>query len=192
MSTSTRYPAALAAALALCALAACSSSGPSSGASTGAKATKTSGASASSASPRAGNVAAGGGSVLHACALLSVSKASAAAGEKFTSAKEQPFSTYGTVCTYHVTSGPSMDVTVMNQIPGLDISTVKAEMAGAASQASPLVPVSGIGDQAWTDALGTSASFGTHLVQIDGLEADLFGKHAHSEAVAKAVIAATG
>jgi hypothetical protein len=197
MSHSSRNPAVLVATLALCALAACSSGSSPTAASAPAGSTGSvgGGSSATSHSPAATSAADAGGSsasgaVLHACALLSKSQASAAAGEKFTSAKEQPFSTFGTVCRYDVADGPSMDVTVMNQMAGLDLSTVKSEMAGAASKDSPLVAVSGVGDQAWADALGTSASFGSHIVQIDGLESDLFGKHHDSEAVAKAVIAA--
>ena len=72
----------------------------------------------------------------------------------------------------------------------LDI--LKAGLDSAASQASPTVAISGVGDKAYAGADGIIVQAGIHFVEVDGLSADVLANHATSGAMAKAVIAALG
>jgi hypothetical protein len=148
----------------------------------------------STAAPSGGS----GGTAGDACTLLPAAAAAKASGLDITSAKPEGGTTGATVCSYGTSMATAADdesqpsITVFSASSHVTLADLKTSMDGAASQASPTVAISGVGDQAYAADSGVIAQSGSHLVQIEGLASDVEGNHAPSTAMAKAVIAALG
>jgi hypothetical protein len=159
---------------------------PSSGGSTSGGSTSggsTSGGSTSGAS------SSGAGAAIDVCTVLPPAAASQASGLTLTSATASTPAQGQYFCNYSGTGISNPDIAVYSADSGVTLAALKVALDGAASQDAPTVAVSGVGDKAYAGADGVIAQFGDRFIAVQGVSDDIFGKHATSEALAKAVIA---
>jgi hypothetical protein len=156
--------------------------------STTASAESTTPVTSSSASTATSPVAAAGSTALDVCSAVPAATAAQLLGKSVSSAANSVFTQGAYQCTYQTDVLP-INVIVFEQGSNMTLDDLKVGLDGSASKASPVVAVSGVGDQAFVGADGLIAAFGNQALQIDGSTDDVLGNHAGTIALAKAVIA---
>jgi hypothetical protein len=168
--------------------------GPGSGSAPAASVAPSSGGSTSGGSTSGGSTpgasSSGAGAAIDVCTVLPPAAASQASGLTLTSATASTPAQGQYFCNYSGTGISNPDIAVYSADSGVTLAALKVALDGAASQDAPTVAVSGVGDKAYAGADGVIAQFGDRFIAVQGVSDDIFGKHATSEALAKAVIAA--
>jgi hypothetical protein len=137
-----------------------------------------------------GTVAASGaGKTLHACALLSASKASAIVGQTYTTATE---ASGGTMCSYKTTTAPIPLFIIITS--GANAATWKGELATMEEDSgSAPMTLTGVGDRAAGSGTEIGVEDGTYIIDVHGGDPSSTGSaFPKSVALAKAIISALG
>jgi hypothetical protein len=137
-----------------------------------------------------GTVAVSGtGKALHACVLLSASKASAIVGQTYTAATE---SSGGTMCSYKTTTAPIPLFIIITS--GANAAAWKDELATMEedSGSAPLT-LTGVGDRAAGSGTEIGVEDGSYIIDVHGGDPSSTGSaFPKSVALAKAIIADLG
>jgi hypothetical protein len=139
--------------------------------------------------PAAQETTAANGAVktLHACALLSASKASAIVGQTYTTATE---SSGGTMCSYKTTTAPIPLFIIITS--GANAATWKGELATMEEDSgSAPTTLTGVGDRAAGSGTEIGVEDGGYIIDVHGGDPSSTGSSfPKSVALAKAIISA--
>jgi hypothetical protein len=143
---------------------------------------------ASSPAPTTPAAAAGGGSTVDVCSLLTPAQASSINGVTYGAATPQHFEAGLDVCDYKNNGSP-------DPIDIQDLTTQVISLPGCYAQlqaaAGPGVKVPGVGDDAFGYEIGIDVKVGNRCVEVSGLtSAEFKDNYAPDVAMAKIIIAA--